>query len=162
MHLQIQRLSFIFSFLALVVLVTSQAHAFDSIKGIASITDGDTLQIHGKKIRLHGVDAPESKQSCTLNGKPYRCGQKAALALDELAGGKTLECKGRTVDRYRRIIAICYLGKLDINAWMVENGWALAYRRYSKDYVKHEQFAQDKKLGIWAGEFVAPWIYRRR
>ena len=64
------------------------------------------------------------------------------------------------VDRYKRTVAICYVGDTDINAWMVENGWALAYHKYSKDYVAQEKSANNKKLGMWRGKFRNPWDFR--
>ncbi len=48
-----------------------------------------------------------------------------------------------------------------LEEWMVANGWALAYRDYSLDYVAQEADAQAARRGIWAGEFVEPWKWRR-
>jgi endonuclease YncB( thermonuclease family) len=59
------------------------------------------------------------------------------------------------------MIGRCYVQGDDIEAWMVLNGWALAYRRYSTDYVDEEAVAQDAQVGLWSGEFVPPWEWRR-
>jgi endonuclease YncB( thermonuclease family) len=147
--------------LAIVLFVTGYAaSAAEAIVGRASVIDGDTLEIHGARIRLYGIDAPERGQSCTVQGKSSRCGQLAALALSDKIGTRPIACDPRDRDRYNRIVAVCRSDGEDINAWMVAQGWALAYRQYSTDYVKHEQRASASKLGIWQGEFVAPWEWR--
>lgn len=138
------------------------ALACNDIRGIASVIDGDTLEIHGKRIRLFGIDAPESRQLCSQDGAKYKCGQKAALALDEFIDGRSLACEHKDTDRYGRIVAVCHVGETDLNGWLVENGWALAYVQYSKNYVAQEQEAQAEKRGIWAGEFEKPWVFRQQ
>jgi endonuclease YncB( thermonuclease family) len=70
--------------------------------------DGDTIEIHGQGIRLHGIDTPEDGQTCDdASGKPYRCGQVAALALADKIGAGTVACEQRDTDRYGRIVAVC-------------------------------------------------------
>ena len=133
----------------------------DGITGVASVIDGDTLDIHSQRIRLHGIDAPESGQFCEKDGKQYRCGQRAALALADKIGRATVRCEQRDIDRYKRIVAVCNLGTVDLNAWMVRQGWAIAYRQYSRDYVDDESAAQTEKAGIWAGRFIEPANWRR-
>jgi endonuclease YncB( thermonuclease family) len=130
------------------------------LAGRASIIDGDTLEIHGQRIRLHGVDAPESRQTCEADGQTYRCGQQAALALADYIGQRTVACEERDVDRYNRIVAVCRAGGEDLNAWLVSQGLALAYRKYSVDYVDEEAAARTAQLGIWRGAFVPPWDWR--
>ncbi len=132
-----------------------------AIVGRASVIDGDTLEIHGTRIRLYGIDAPESGQSCTVRGKQWRCGQQAALALANKIGSRTVSCEARDRDRYNRVVAVCRAGGEDLNAWMVAEGWAMAYRRYSPDYVRQENSALASKIGIWQGDFIAPWDWRR-
>lgn len=105
---------------------------------------------------LHGIDAPESGQICQAQGKPYRCGQQAALALADLIGSKTVRREERDHDRYGRTVAVCFVGGLDVEAWMVAQGWALAYRKYSSDYVGQEAAARAAQRGVWRGEFTAP------
>ncbi len=92
----------------------------------------------------------------------YRCGEMATFALAEIIETHWITCKGETTDRYKRRIAVCYAGPYDINAEMVKRGWALAYRRYSKDYVDEEEDAKGRGVGMWAGEFIEPWEWRRK
>ena len=129
--------------------------------GTATVIDGDTIDIHGQRIRFHGIDAPESKQMCEAGGASYRCGQKSALALSDRIGRATVSCKGKDVDRYGRIVAVCFKGQEDLNAWMVSQGWAVSYRRYSEDYVIQENAARAAAIGMWAGQFVMPWDWRK-
>ena len=132
------------------------------VSGIATVIDGDTLEVHGRRIRLHGIDAPESGQTCTTAaGRTWRCGRRAALALAVHIGRTPVRCTPRGSDRYGRMIAVCRLGGEDLNGWMVAQGLALAYRRYSRDYVADEARARAARRGIWQGTFIAPRDWRR-
>ena len=144
------------------VLLLPMSTAMADITGKPRVIDGDTIHIGDTKIRLHGIDAPEMKQTCrTSKGKVQMCGQLAKQALERLVKGQDVTCKGDTRDRYKRLIAVCYVGNQDINAEMVRQGWALAYSRYSKDYVDDENAARIARKGLWQGEFVPPWEWRR-
>lgn len=130
------------------------------IIGVASVVDGDTLEIHGTRIRLNGIDAPESGQICFASGQKYRCGQSAALFLNEAIGGQQVSCDPLSHDKYGRTVARCTAKNYDLGLVMVENGWALAYRKYDAVYVPQEDSAREARRGIWAGEFVEPWLWR--
>ena len=131
------------------------------ITGPARIIDGDTIDVAGQRIRFHGIDAPESGQTCVVGLEVWLCGQKADHALYNFIGTSSVTCQERDVDRYGRIVATCAVRGRDIGAWMVLNGWALAYRRYSLDYVDQERRARIAALGMWRGDFVPPWEWRR-
>jgi endonuclease YncB( thermonuclease family) len=146
---------------AVAVLAGATACAGQPIVGTASVIDGDTIEIHGQRIRLHGIDTPESSQLCERDEKSYRCGQVAALALSDRIGRSTVSCEGRGTDRYKRVIAICSQAGEDLNGWLVRQGYGVAYRKYSLDYVPQEEAAQKEQLGLWSGRFVMPWLWRR-
>ena len=127
----------------------------------APVIDGDTIEIHGLRIRLHGIDAPESRQECTRpDGTFWRCGQQAALALSDHIGRAVVRCEPRDRDRYGCTVAVCSLGSQNLNRWMVANGWAVAFRRYSQDYVPDEDRARSARLGLWSSSFEMPWDWR--
>ena len=130
--------------------------------GQVSVVDGDTLELHGQRIRIFGIDAPESSQLCEAKtGKPWRCGAAAANALSTFIASRPVECMPRDRDRYQRVVAQCQVAGMDIGAWLVGSGWALAFRRYSTDYVLAETRAAQGRRGIHDSYFVAPWDYRR-
>ena len=144
------------------VLLTLPSPAHADITGKPRIIDGDTLEIAGERIRLHGIDAPEARQTCTeQSGKEWNCGQEATWALARIIETHWVRCEGNKRDKYGRLIAKCFTGPYDIEAKMVQQGWALAYRKYSTDYVAEEAEAKAQKLGLWRGQFVAPWDWRR-
>lgn len=150
------------AWLILLFLASQAAQANSNvIVGRASVIDADTLEIHGQRIRLFGIDAIESRQTCTRDGKPWRCGQAASLALDEWIGDKTVSCNVTGTDRWQRKIARCFVQKQDMQAWLVANGWAMAFRQFSHQYVPFEDQARRDRLGIWSSEFTPPWQWRK-
>ena len=125
---------------------------------VIKISDGDTIAIlQGKqqiKVRLFGIDAPELKQ-------PY--GKKSKQFLANLIAGQMVEVEENGKDRYKRTIGTVYLGGTDINAQMVENGYAWAYRKFSKKYTPQESKAKKQGLGLWRDkEPIPPWEWRKR
>ena len=132
-----------------------------SVAGRARVLDGDTLIIGPTRVRLHGIDAPESRQSCVVDGRRWLCGERATRALDQRIGSRTVSCEERDRNRYGRSVAVCRARGEELNAWMVRAGWALAYRRYSRAYVAEESLARAASRGMWRGDFVAPWDWRR-
>ena len=141
------------------------------ISGYAKIIDGDTIKINSKKIRLHGIDAPEKKQVCKKPyitivffsfSKNYLCGQVSTDKLTKKINNQIIKCKIKNVDRYKRLIGECYKKNENLNSWLVSNGYAVAYRKYSKKYISNETNAKNNKLGIWQGKFEMPWNFRRK
>jgi endonuclease YncB( thermonuclease family) len=133
------------------------AETADVIVGSAGVVDGDGLRIGGQRIRLHGVDAFERGQTC--GDQP--CGRLSAEHLDRLTRGAEVRCTPLDVDRYGRTVARCTARGVDVGAAQVEAGLALAYRRYSLDYVPQETAARRARRGAWATDFTPPEDWRR-
>ena len=133
----------------------------NEVSGPATIVDGDTLRIGSTAIRLHGIDAPEARQSCERDGSTWLCGAESSRKLRELVGDQDVMCSETDRDQYGRTVAICRAGDIELGAAMVRSGLALASRQYSIEYVQHETAAKDATRGIWSGDFVAPWDWRR-
>ncbi len=133
------------------------------LTGRASVVDGDTIEIHGTRIRLEGIDAPESRQTCAdkASGEVIRCGQKAAFFLADMLAEHTVACTEDGKDRYGRSLAHCDVQGQDVGAALIRAGWALAFVRYSREYLPQEAEARAAGAGMWATEFVAPWDWRK-
>ena len=132
-----------------------------TLSGPARIIDGDTLEVRGARVRLHGIDAPERTQRCRTAGRVWSCGREATSALAQQIGSRPVACSRLDQDRYGRVVAVCRAGGEDVNAWMVAAGWAFAYRQYSLRYVAEEMAAKAARRGVWRGDVVAPWDWRR-
>ncbi len=138
------------------------AHAAD-ITGVAKVREGNQIQIGSSKIRLGGIDAPSVDQLCLNNsGERWTCGAAARDELVKHTEKKDWECHVRQTDRRGRLVARCEVDGEDIQKWMVRNGWALSYARFSHDYDGDEQAAREAKAGMWQGAFIAPWDWRVR
>ena len=130
-----------------------------TIFGKAKVIDGDTIHIYKNKIRLHAIDAPETNQTWNKNNKDWNCGIESTKFLKKLIGKNKIECITNGKDQYNRFIGICYKNNLDLNSEMVLNGWAIAYRYYSMDYVEEEEVAKQQKKrnmewGVWRTLFI--------
>ena len=125
--------------------------------------DGDTIEIHGQRIRFWGIDAPEGGQLCQADGKQWRCGQQSALALRNYIGQHTVSCEQRDTDRHGRVVAVCGIDQTpDLGEWLVRHGWALDWPRYSHGAYSYAQGqAKFYRLGMWLGQFDKPWEWRQ-
>lgn len=138
------------------------AEAREPITGTPQVVDGDTLKFGKRTVRLSGIDAPEKNQICRdQGGLSYNCGEAATRHLADLIGGGTVTCHGEATDRYRRVVATCRAGAVDLGAAMVRQGYAVAYTKYSDAYLVVEIEARIADRGLWRGEFVRPEEHRR-
>lgn len=146
-----------------ILMAVSAALGASPIQGTASVIDGDTIEIHGERIRFDAIDAPESRQQClNADGTSYPCGRRSAFALADMIGRGLVSCEPKGHDRYGRTIGVCFKGETNLNAWMVAQGWAVAYRRYGIDYIPQEDDARLARRGMWNGSFEMPWDWRAR
>src|SRR5438105_7398904 len=148
--------------LVLMLLLLSGDARADDIAGQASVIDGDTLEIHGIRIRLWGVDAPESSQLCRgEDSSQYRCGAQAANELDTFIARRPVNCLPLSLDPYGRTVATYSVGGTDLGEWLVRNGLALDWPQYSKGrYGGVQRDAERAGRGIWKGSYVEQWLYR--
>lgn len=125
--------------------------------------DGDSFSLGESEIRLHGIDAPEYRQTCRDGaGKQQPCGKMARDALSRLIRNGTVTCREIERDRYGRQVAVCKVGGTEINRAMVAEGWAFAYRRHAIEYVADEREARMARRGIWQWQVERPEDYRNR
>ncbi len=153
-------------FAAAIIFLGPTASAATDLIGHATVIDGDTIEIHGQRIRLWGIDAPESDQLCRNDDSElYPCGRRSAMALAALffAVPRPIHCNAKGLDRFGRTVAVCFVGSPgpDVGKWLVANGHALDWPQYSKgQYAEEQRGAEKAGRGLWAGSFVEPWRYR--
>jgi len=148
------------SALVLILALVTPANAL-TLTGQASVTDGDSLVVAGERIRLHGIDAPELKQRCDESGRNWACGAWTAQTLTDIVGKGVLACIAVEQDRYGRSVARCSVSGRDVGAKMVRAGAAMAYVKYSSDYIGLEKEAKAEARGLWSGAVTAPGTYRQ-
>ena len=138
-------------------LLTCNISFADSLR----VVDGDTIVLNGEKIRFKGIDAPELKQTCLQDNQELDCGMIAKILLFKKIGNNTPECIREGKDVYKRTLAECFVNGESLSSFLVKSGYAFAYRKYSKKFIKDEDFAKANKLGMWAMTFQYPWDFRK-
>ena len=132
-----------------------------SFADTVKIVDGDTIILNGEKIRFLGIDTPELKQTCWQDQEEVECGKLAKLLLVNKIGNKTPECISEGKDVYKRTLAECFINGESLSSFLVRSGYAFAYRKYSKKFIKDEEFAKTNKIGMWSMKFQFPWDFRK-
>ena len=125
------------------------------------VVDGDTIVLNGEKIRFSGIDTPELKQTCMHENEKVFCGKSAKMLLVKKIGNQIPECIREGKDVYKRTLAECFVNGESLSAFLVRCGYAFAYRKYSKKFIKDEEFAKEHKLGMWSMKFQYPWDFRK-
>ena len=126
------------------------------------IVDGDTIHLNGEKIRFSGIDTPELKQTCSKNNEIIFCGIEAKKLLVDKIASNEINCISEGKDQYKRTLAECFVNDLSLSSYLVKNGYAFAYRKYSKKFIADEDFARSNNLGIWSMKFEYPWDWRKK
>jgi endonuclease YncB( thermonuclease family) len=149
-----------FALLLLSILIAGSAQAAP-VTGRASVIDADTIEIRDTRFRLFGIDAVEARQLCHREGKAWPCGRRAAFALSDHLGQRTVTCVPTGKKSWERLVARCSLAGEDVAAWLVGEGWAVASPKHSADYIEMEAEARRLSKGIWQGSFTKPWECRK-
>ena len=157
MYLSKKKIILIISISVLIFLFTYTDIKSQDVK----ITDGDTIKINGEKIRFSGIDTPELNQTCVKEGVKNSCGLTAKqILIDKIIDNK-VKCIKEGKDRYKRILAECFVNNESLSRYLVRSGYAFAYRKYSKKFIIDEDYARANKVGMWSMEFEYPWDFRR-
>ena len=159
------------SFIIIILFFISFSYSDENntIKGKAIVVDGDTIKIKGEQIRFGGIDAPESyyrgkKQTCIEDNKKILCGKISKYKLIEKIGNNSINCKiEKNKDRYKRSVGECFLKNESLSAFMVRNGYAFDWPRYSKGkFANDQEYAKINKLGFWNMKFEYPWEWKEK
>ncbi len=125
------------------------------------VTDGDTIRINDERIRFSGIDAPEIKQTCIYQEIKINCGEFSKKLLLKKVSGQEVSCIKESTDQYGRTLAECFVGKESLSSYLVREGYAFAYRKYSNKFIKDEEYAKSKGNGMWGMDFMFPWDFRK-
>ena len=136
--------------------------SFDVESNKVKVVDGDTIHLNGQKIRFSGIDTPEINQVCYKNDEVIKCGILAKELLISMIGNNKVKCVNEDVDRYKRILAECFVNNQSLSKFLVREGFAFAYRQYSTQFIEDEDYAKKNKKGMWSMTFEYPWDYRRK
>ena len=126
------------------------------------IIDGDTIHLNNEKIRFTGIDTPELKQTCKKNSEIIYCGIKARQLLIDKIGKDKVICVREGKDQYKRTLAECFVNDLSLSRYLVREGYAFAFRKYSKKFISDEDFAKKNNIGMWSMNFEYPWDWRKK
>ena len=157
MFLKKRKVIFLTSIFLFVLIIIIDSLKAQKIK----VIDGDTIHLNGEKIRFSGIDSPEISQKCIRNGAEESCGIKAKQALIDKIGKNTVVCIRQKKDQYKRTLAECFIDNESLSSYLVKNGYAFDWSRYSKGkFLEDQEYAKNNNLGIWGTKFKYPWAWR--
>ena len=146
----------LFLYLFFGILIFSSANS-----DLLIVTDGDTIRIGDERIRFSGIDAPEIKQTCIYQEIEFKCGEFSKNLLIEKISNQEVSCIRENTDQYGRTLAECFVEKESLSSYLVREGYAFAYRKYSDKFIPDEEYAQSKGNGMWSMNFMFPWDFRK-
>ena len=127
-----------------------------------TVIDGDTIRLGDVKIRFSGIDAPEINQTCVASEGKVACGKISKDILIAKVTNNKISCSDEGKDVYGRILGECFVNGESLSSYLVREGFAFAYRKYSNKYIQDEEYAKFNNLGMWSMEFEYPWDYRSK
>ena len=150
-------------FLVISICLTFFFLTYNDVKSYEiKIIDGDTIHLNNEKIRFTGIDTPELKQTCKKNSEIIYCGIEARQLLIDKIGKDKVICVREGKDHYKRTLAECFVNDLSLSRYLVREGYAFAYRKYSKKFISDEDFAKKNNIGMWSMNFEYPWDWRKK
>ena len=126
-----------------------------------TVVDGDTIKLGDVKIRFSGIDAPEINQTCVASEGKVACGKISRdILLTKITNNK-ISCTDEGKDFYGRVLGECFVNGESLSRYLVREGFAFAYRKYSDKFISDEEYAKSNRLGMWSMKFQYPWDYRK-
>ena len=126
-----------------------------------TVVDGDTIKLGDVKIRFSGIDAPEINQTCVASEGKVACGKISRDILITKVTNNKISCTDEGKDFYGRVLGECFVNGESLSRYLVREGFAFAYRKYSDKFILDEEYAKSNRLGMWSMKFQYPWDYRK-
>ena len=126
-----------------------------------TVVDGDTIKLGDVKIRFSGIDAPEINQTCVASEGKVACGKISRDILITKVTNNKISCTDEGKDFYGRVLGECFVNGESLSRYLVREGFAFAYRKYSDKFISDEEYAKSNRLGMWSMKFQYPWDYRK-
>ena len=146
----------IFYFFSSIFFLTNNLYASH-----VTVVDGDTIKLGDVKIRFSGIDAPEINQTCVASEGKVACGKISKDILITKVTNNKISCTDEGKDFYGRVLGECFVNGESLSRYLVREGFAFAYRKYSDKFISDEEYAKSNRLGMWSMKFQYPWDYRK-
>ena len=131
--------------------------------------DGDTIIGDNKIIRIDGINAPEIEQECIVSDAKWSCGLSSKEFLQNVIAQYKIFCKTNiikyNIEKQELYLSYCYIDddkKTDLGKYIIQNGFAVAYKKYSNAYITDELIAKNNRVGIWNSVFEDPHDFKIR